>query len=54
MSLHVDEPALARFLDGLSPFSCHIWFDARSTGASDPIEESEGRLVESWVDGRRI
>ncbi len=45
-----DEPALVRFLDGLSSFSCHVWFDARGTGASDPIDEAEGRLVESIVD----
>jgi class 3 adenylate cyclase/pimeloyl-ACP methyl ester carboxylesterase len=45
-----DEPALARFLDGLSSFSRHVWFDPRGTGASDPIDQAEGRLVESWVD----
>jgi pimeloyl-ACP methyl ester carboxylesterase len=45
-----DEPALARFLDGLSSFCRHVWFDPRGTGASDPIDQAEGRLVESWVD----
>jgi class 3 adenylate cyclase len=45
-----DEPALVRFLDGLSSFSCHVWFDARGTGASDPIDQAEGRLVEAIVD----
>ena len=45
-----DEPALAGFLDGLSSFSRHVWFDPRGTGASDPIDQAEGRLVESWVD----
>ncbi|MET1001967.1 MAG: adenylate/guanylate cyclase domain-containing protein [Acidimicrobiia bacterium] len=45
-----DEPTLARFLDGLSSFSRHVWFDPRGTGASDPIDQAEGRLVESWVD----
>jgi hypothetical protein len=32
-----DEPRLARFLNGLSSFSRHIWFDPRGTGSSDPI-----------------
>lgn len=45
-----DEPALVRFLDGLSSFCCHVWFDARGTGASDPIDQAEGRLVEAIVD----
>ena len=45
-----DEPALVRFLNGLSSFSRHVWFDPRGTGASDPIDEAEGRLVESRVD----
>ena len=45
-----DEPALVRFLDGLSSFSRHVWFDPRGTGASDPIDQAEGRLVESLVD----
>ena len=45
-----DEPALVRFLDGLSSFSRHVWFDARGTGASDPIDQAEGRLAESVVD----
>ena len=39
-----------RVLDGLSSFSRHVWFDPRGTGASDPIDQADGRLVESWVD----
>jgi len=45
-----DEPRLARFLNGMSSFSRHIWFDPRGTGSSDPIAPVEGRLVESVVD----
>src|SRR5262249_881776 len=30
-----DEPRLVRFLNGLSSFSRHIWFDSRGTGSSD-------------------
>src|SRR5215218_7081580 len=45
-----DEPRLVRFLNGLSSFSRHIWFDPRGIGSSDPIAPVEGRLVESFVD----
>jgi class 3 adenylate cyclase len=45
-----DEPRFVRFLNGLSSFCRHIWFDPRGTGASDWIAPVEGRLVESTVD----
>jgi class 3 adenylate cyclase len=45
-----DEPKLVRFLNGLSSFSRHIWFDPRGVGSSDAIAPIEGRLVESDVD----
>jgi pimeloyl-ACP methyl ester carboxylesterase len=45
-----DEPRLVRFLNGLSSFSRHIWFDRRGIGASHPIAPVEGRLVEDGVD----
>lgn len=45
-----DEPRFVRFLNGLSSFSRHIWFDPRGMGASDAIAPGEGRLVESTVD----
>ena len=45
-----DEPRFVRFLNGLSSFSRHVWFDGRGTGASDPIAAEEGRLTESLVD----
>src|SRR5262249_7496370 len=45
-----DEPRLVRFLNGLSSFSRHIWFDPRGGGSSGPIEPIEGRLTESVVD----
>src|SRR5262245_14947194 len=45
-----DEPRLAFFLNRLSSFCRHIWFDARGTGASDWIPHQEGRLLESLID----
>ena len=45
-----DEPRLAHFLNRLSSFCRHIWFDPRGTGASDSIPHTEGRLLESMVD----
>ena len=45
-----DEPRFVRFLNGLSSFSRHIWFDSRGAGSSDPIAPVEGRLIESVVD----
>ena len=45
-----DEPRFVRFLNGLSSFSRHIWFDPRGMGSSDSIPPVEGRLVESTVD----
>src|SRR5262249_42636345 len=45
-----DEPRLVRFLTRLSSFCRHIWFDARGTGASDPIALTEARLMESQVE----
>jgi class 3 adenylate cyclase len=45
-----DEPRVVRFLDRLSSFCRHVWFDPRGTGASDGISHDEGRLIESYVD----
>jgi class 3 adenylate cyclase len=45
-----DEPRMVRFLDRLSSFCRHIWFDPGGTGASDWIPHDEGRMVESYVD----
>jgi class 3 adenylate cyclase len=50
LDLMWDEPRLVRFLNGLSSFSRHIWFDSLGTGSSDPIAPLEGRLIESVVD----
>ncbi len=41
---------MVRFLDRLSSFCRHVWFDPRGTGASDSIAHEEGRLVESLMD----
>jgi len=45
-----DEPRVVRFLDRLSSFCRHVWFDARGTGASGGISHAEGRLIESHMD----
>jgi class 3 adenylate cyclase len=45
-----EEPRVVRFLDRLSSFCRHVWFDARGTGGSDSIPHHEGRLSESLVD----
>jgi class 3 adenylate cyclase len=45
-----DEPRVVRFLDRLSSFCRHVWFDPRGTGGSDRISHDEGRLIESQVD----
>jgi pimeloyl-ACP methyl ester carboxylesterase len=45
-----EEPRVVGFLDRLSSFCRHVWFDPRGTGASDRIAQAEGRLVESFVD----
>jgi class 3 adenylate cyclase len=45
-----DEPHLVRFLDRLSTFSRHIWFDPRGIGSSDRITPSENRLPENVVE----
>jgi class 3 adenylate cyclase len=45
-----DEPGLVRFLDRLSMFSRHVWFDPRGRGASDPLPHVEGRFAEAIVD----
>jgi class 3 adenylate cyclase/pimeloyl-ACP methyl ester carboxylesterase len=45
-----DEPGLVRFLDRLSTFSRHVWFDPRGRGASDPVPHEEARFAEAIVD----
>jgi class 3 adenylate cyclase/pimeloyl-ACP methyl ester carboxylesterase len=45
-----DEPRLAHFLNRLSSFCRHIWFDTRGTGASDSVPYMEARLVETVLD----
>jgi class 3 adenylate cyclase len=45
-----EEPRVARFLNRLSSFCRHIWFDAGGTGASDWIPHEEGRMVDSYLD----
>ena len=45
-----DEPSLVRFLDRLSSFSRHVWFDPRGRGASDPVPHDEERFTEAMAD----
>ena len=45
-----EEPRLAHFLNSLSAFCRHIWFDPRGVGSSDWLPHEEGRLVESTVE----
>ena len=47
-----DEPSLVRFLDRLSSFSRHVWFDPRGRGASDrlPRVEEGFRFAETIAD----
>jgi class 3 adenylate cyclase len=45
-----DEPGLERFLDRLSSFSRHVWFDPRGRGASDPLPHDEERFAEAIAD----
>jgi len=45
-----DEPRLVQFLDGLSRFCRHIWFDPRGRGASMPLPHSEGNFQETMAE----
>ena len=45
-----DEPSLVVFLEGLSRFSSHVWFDARGLGASDRPPHDEVRVLEAHAD----
>jgi class 3 adenylate cyclase len=45
-----DEPSLVRFLDRLSSFSRHVWFDPRGRGASDPLPHVEERFADAIAD----
>jgi class 3 adenylate cyclase len=50
VDLFWDEPRVVRFLQRLSSFARHIWFDFRGTGGSDGIAAPDERLLEGWVD----
>jgi class 3 adenylate cyclase len=50
IDLLFDEPRALQFLDRLSSFSRHIWFDPRGTGASGGIVPTEDRLLETWLE----
>jgi hypothetical protein len=42
-----EEPRFVRFLDRLSSFSRHVWFDPRGAGSSASLPGGEERVVES-------
>src|SRR5262249_40042799 len=41
---------MVHFLQRLSSFARHIWFDFRGTGASSMVALYEDRLPEAWVE----
>src|SRR5262245_37035295 len=45
-----DEPRVASFLNRLSSFCRHIWFDPRGMGASDRIGRTEGQFAETVIE----
>jgi len=45
-----DEPRTVHFLQWLSSFSRHIWFDFRGIGASGATALHAGQLMETWVE----
>jgi class 3 adenylate cyclase len=45
-----EEPRIVHFLNRLSSFGRHLWFDPRGTGASSPIAQTEGRLAEGMME----
>src|SRR5262245_3561827 len=42
-----EEPRFVRFLDRLSLFGRHVWFDPRGNGASSSIARADGRVIET-------
>jgi hypothetical protein len=52
MSIDVmwEDPRFVRFLDRLSSFSRHVWFDPRGTGSSASSRGDEGGVIESATD----
>ncbi len=53
IELMTEQPAYARFLDGLASFSRLICYDRRGIGLSDPITASAPPTLEQWVDDAR-
>ena len=45
-----EEPSIVRFLDRLSGFTCHAWFDPRGTGSSSSLPGGRLQIVESDTD----
>lgn len=45
-----EDPPYAQFLDGLASFSTLIIFDRRGVGFSDPIDDWDRPLFDTWAD----
>ena len=45
-----DEPRAVHFMQRLSAFARHVWFDIRGVGGSDDLAPSDSRLLESVVE----
>src|SRR5262245_15887129 len=45
-----EEPRFVQFLDRLSTFVRHIWFDPRGVGSSSPLPKDEPRIVTRVAD----
>jgi class 3 adenylate cyclase/pimeloyl-ACP methyl ester carboxylesterase len=45
-----EEPTVVRFLDRLSAFTRHAWFDPRGQGSSSSLPAGQARIVETHAD----
>jgi pimeloyl-ACP methyl ester carboxylesterase len=45
-----EEPRFVRFLDRLSSFTRHAWFDPRGAGSSSPLPDRGARIHETFTD----
>jgi pimeloyl-ACP methyl ester carboxylesterase len=45
-----EQPALVRFLDRLSSFTRHAWFDTRGNGSSSSLPGGRQRVIETTAD----
>ena len=45
-----EDPLFAQFLDGLASFSTLVMFDRRGIGFSDPIEDWDRPILDTWAE----